>query len=123
MKILITIVVAATGILSFNGCYYDNEDELYNFVREEECDTTNVTYTQTIASIFSSNCNNCHSTSIASGNVVTDNYNDLAANIDAVWSSINYASGYTPMPQGGNKLSDCNLTKIKKWMDGGKLNN
>jgi hypothetical protein len=36
---------------------------------------------------------------------------------------ITHANGFPQMPKGGNKLSDCNIAKIKKWVDAGAPNN
>jgi hypothetical protein len=110
-------------VSGMNSCYYDNEDELYNFVNEEQCDTTNITYSQTIAPIMSNNCNSCHSSVATYGNIATDNYNDLVTNIEAIWGSANHFAGYSAMPKGGSKISDCNILKIQGWMQNGKPNN
>lgn len=32
-------------------------------------------------------------------------------------------TGPSPMPKGGNKLSDCDIQLIKSWIDNGILNN
>ncbi|HNF31171.1 MAG TPA: hypothetical protein PLU51_02075, partial [Bacteroidia bacterium] len=58
--------------LCISSCYYDVEDELYP--NTGNCDTLNITYSQTVAPIVSSNCKICHSASMAQGNVVIDTY-------------------------------------------------
>ena len=37
--------------------------------------------------------------------------------------AINHLNGYAAMPQGGGKLTDCEISKLQKWIDNGKLNN
>jgi len=37
--------------------------------------------------------------------------------------AIEHTPGFTPMPQFGDKLSDCNIAIIKAWINNGALNN
>ena len=109
--------------LLVSGCYYDKESELYP--NGPNCDTTGVmTYSGSIAPVMTGNCNVCHSGAVASGGVVTDNYDGLSvvAKNGALWAAVSW-SGPLQMPQGGDKLSDCDLTKIKKWVDAGSPDN
>jgi hypothetical protein len=121
-----------TGLLSLLAamllfsCYYDNEEYLYSGGGGPAgCDTTNVTYSNTVATLLANNCNGCHNSGFASAGIITSNHNDLMAivNDGSFWGSINHQSGYSPMPKNGSKLSGCNLLKIRKWLDDGALNN
>ena len=112
-------------LLMFTGCYNDNEYDLYPFA--SACDSSNVTYSQTISQIMTANCNVCHSTDYHNGNVVTDNYNRLSslaksAN-DSLWGSINHLSAFKPMTKNAAQLSSCDLGKIKHWINAGAPNN
>ena len=123
MKNLIRLT-AILLVFSFtlSGCYYDKENELYP---STACgDTTIVTYATSIAPVMVANCNVCHSTANPSGNVVTASYDDLSvvAKNGKLWASVNH-DGSFPMPKGLDKLSVCDLTKIKKWVDAGSPNN
>jgi len=123
-KILKSAFILSSLLLFFTGCYNDNEYDLYPFA-STACDSTNVTYSQTIAPIMSVNCNVCHSTAMASGGVITDSYTGLitvAAN-GKLWGGVSWASGFNPMPNGGSQLSPCDLGKIKKWINQGYPNN
>lgn len=124
MKNLIRII---SVILIFNfalpGCYYDKENELYPTTTG--CDTTGVmTYSKSVNPIIVANCNVCHSTAIASGGVITENYAGLSvvALNGKLWAAVNH-EGPIQMPQGADKLKVCDLTKIKKWVDAGAPNN
>ncbi len=111
-------------IMLFSKCYYDKEEELYKYSNMSACDTANVTYTGTIAPLMiNSNCNICHSHAAANGGIILDDYTNLSKNINRVWGSVNHFQGYVAMPQGGNMLSPCDLSKIKAWMNKGNLNN
>lgn len=106
-------------VLIFSGCYYDHADEIYP---SAACNPTAATYALDVAEIMNRNsCNSCHNSSLASGNVRTDTYNDLrvVAENGKLWGALNHMTGYVPMPQGANKISQCDLNKIKKWLDSG----
>ncbi|HNU47314.1 MAG TPA: hypothetical protein PKM40_00690 [Bacteroidia bacterium] len=109
--------------LCISSCYYDVEDELYP--NTGNCDTLNITYSQTVAPIISSNCKVCHSASMAQGNVVIDTYAAIKTYADngKLLGSLNHDSGYEPMPKNQNKLSDCNIKKISIWINQGTPNN
>jgi hypothetical protein len=119
----VVIILILLGLVSFNGCYYDSEEELYP--QAGSCDTTNVTYSGTISQIMSGNCNSCHSGSAPESNVKTDNYTDLKTIADngKLWGVVNHENGFSQMPKDLPKLSDCDLSKIRIWIDGGALNN
>ncbi|WP_191906983.1 c-type cytochrome domain-containing protein [Adhaeribacter soli] len=89
------------------------------------CDSTNVTYSRTIFPIIQSNCLGCHSGASASGGLNYSTHAGLAAvaRNGRLVGAVSHKAGYKSMPQGGNKLSDCNITLIKKWVRDGALNN
>lgn len=116
--LVFTLFFAST--LFLGGCYYDNEQDLYP---GGSCDTTGVTFNNSIAPIFSTYCNSCHSGSSPSAGISTDNYSSVVENIDRIVGAVNHADGYMPMPQGGNKLSACELSKINAWINLGKPEN
>ena len=122
-NIFVVAIIGIFGFWSLNSCYYDNEEELYP--NPVECDTTNITYSGTVVPILENNCYSCHNTVNQQGGIVVDNYDDLRVVIDngRFRGSINHLDGYSPMPQGGEKLNECNLTKINMWLDNGAPNN
>jgi hypothetical protein len=112
---LTSVIFLFSFLLS--GCYYDKQEELYPYA--SNCDTAGtMTYTGNIKSIMAANCNACHPNGNSTG-VVTVDYTGLkviAAN-GQLWSSVNWTG--TRMPKNMDKLSECDLTKIKKWVDHG----
>ena len=104
-----------TIALFISACYYDNKEDLYPF-DTESCDLDNVTYSGTVNSILVSSCVSCHQQSNPSGGVRLDNYNEVLKVVDngSLWGSINHEQGYSAMPLGGGKLSDCSLLQIKE---------
>ncbi|HCQ28866.1 MAG TPA: hypothetical protein DIU39_01185 [Flavobacteriales bacterium] len=107
------------------SCYYDNEQELYPIDPNASCDTLNVTYSGTISIILEAQCNGCHSGTIPAGGIKTDNYTDVKALVDngKLMGVIKHEPGYSPMPKGGQKLSDCDISKFEVWIRNGALNN
>lgn len=103
------------------SCYYDNEYDLYPFDPNQSCDTLNMVYTNDIKPILDNNCVSCHLTSNPSGGVQLDSYSQVKTVADngRLWGSINHEDGFSPMPQGGGKLGDCDLNKIKAWINDG----
>jgi mono/diheme cytochrome c family protein len=88
------------------------------------CDTTNVTFSGSVKPILETYCNGCHSGSAPSGGI---SYSTHAGTLPTAQSgslvgAIQHSAGYSAMPQGGNKLSDCQINKIKKWVALGAKN-
>ncbi len=119
-KYITGILFAGTLILS--GCYYDVEDELYpKDPLAPACNTDNVGYAARIEPIIRENCYACHSgTAVAGGNIMLEGHTNLK-NVDSakLYGSVSHTSNF-PMPKGGNKLPDCDIMAIKKWIDTGK---
>ncbi len=117
------VILLIVLIVNLQSCYYDNEEALYPSMGS--CDTTNVTYSGTIAPIMATNCNACHGGTIPNANVVTENYDGLKIIADdgRLEGTVNHRSGYTPMPKDRPQLSDCDLAKIRIWVKNGALNN
>lgn len=107
-----------------SGCYYDIEEQLYGL--NTPCDTSNVTYSTTVVPILqNSGCFICHSGATASGGIRIDDYSSLKMQVSngKLYGSISHSPGYSPMPQNGNKMTSCDLNKIKTWIDAGSPNN
>lgn len=117
-----SLILVTLLTLLFSGCYYDVEEELYS--NNGVCDTSSVTYTLTIAPIINSSCNSCHSGSAPSGNIDLSNYSNVKLQADngALYGSMSHDPNWSQMPQGGNKLDDCTLQKVKVWIDKGVPN-
>ncbi len=118
-------MVLAFSMMGLTGCYYDVAEELYPANGTTGCDTAAVTYSLTVKPILDQNCMSCHSQALQQGGVVLETH---AAVVNYVTSgellgAINHVSGFSPMPQGGPKLNDCNILKIETWVQKGALNN
>ena len=115
--------------ISLTSCYYDVDEELNPPLTNNDCDTTASKFAADIQPILNSNCatSGCHTAAVIAGGYVFDNYTDVKSTIvnDSARfiGSILQQTGYSPMPKGGGKLSDCNISKIKAWIASGAPNN
>ncbi len=89
------------------------------------CDTANVTFAATIRPILQLSCTSCHAGGNPPGQVNLSNYSGVKAAADngKLVGSITHASGFSAMPEGGAKLPDCTINKIKAWVNSGAPNN
>jgi mono/diheme cytochrome c family protein len=101
------------------------EQGALNLSCQNACDTSSYSYTAVIKPIITTNCQGCHSSTAASGGIDLSTYNGLKAKITdgRLWGSVNHYTGFSPMPKNAAKLSDCDLTKIRMWIDSGSPNN
>jgi hypothetical protein len=118
------IIIIAFSLFTFQSCYYDKEDLLYPF----DCDTTNITYSLTVTPIINDHCLACHGSSnynSLGGNLNLEGYNNIMVpvNSGALLNAIEHNAGYSPMPKNSPQLSDCNILKIKKWIEAGASDN
>lgn len=97
-----------------------------NLVCENICgDTVNVTYSLSIKPIIANKCQGCHSGTSPQGGIDLSTYTGVQTqtNNGKLWGSVNWSAGFVTMPQGGAKLSTCELTQIHKWITMGAPNN
>lgn len=86
-------------------------------------DTANVTFSKTIFPLIQTNCIGCHKAGSVSGGVLLDSYANIKIYVDnkRMWGSMNYLTGYSPMPP-SMKLTDCQLSVVQKWINNGAKN-
>ncbi len=91
----------------------------------QECDTTTVTFNDNVLPITNTYCKGCHSGNNPSGGIYLTDYNSIKASIETgrFVGSIEQLLGFSAMPQGGAKLSDCHIYQIKKWIKNGMPKN
>lgn len=110
---MVVIMVAAS-------CSYDKELLTVPCVVDDV-----VSFSTKVAPVVQSNCFSCHNNNFSLGNVVLEGYDNVkkVAVSGKLSGVINHAAGFSPMPKGGNKLDDCTIATIKKWIDNGTPNN
>ncbi len=107
----------------FTTCKNYNEEDLYP--APPACDTSNVTYSRTIIPILKNNCYECHSTMIASGGIILDTWEGVSLPAGNGWlvAVINHRPGFPQMPKGRDKLPDCDINQITRWVNIGYPDN
>lgn len=96
-----------------------------NSCQASACDTAAVTFSGSVKNILNNKCLGCHSGTAASGGINLSVYAVVKAKVDdgRLWGAINQLPGYSPMPKGGSKLSDCEIAQFRKWIAAGAPNN
>jgi hypothetical protein len=86
------------------------------------CDSTNVTYTLTIKPVLDSWCVGCHGGLNPENGLSLETYEEAVAcaNGGRLMGAIRQQPGYVAMPNGGGKLSSCEIALFQKWINTGK---
>ncbi len=70
-------------------------------------------------------CKGCHQPASLGGGIDLSTY--AAVKVQALngklMGSITQASGFSAMPKGGSKFSDCKIIQLQKWIAAGTPNN
>lgn len=127
MKKRILIGLALAGAILYS-CSKKSEDTISeNNGGGGDCDTVNMKYQENIVPILSSTCYTCHGANSNSGSngIILEGYENLKAKAETgtLLGVITHAPGFPPMPDGGAKLSDCNINKFRSWINNGMQNN
>ena len=103
------------------SCTYRNRQDIVNQV----CDTSNVTYSGTVAGLMTQYCTGCHGGSGPSAGIALETYAQVKfyASNGQLWGTMNHENGFKPMPQGTPKLDACTLSKLYAWIISGAPNN
>ncbi len=109
------------------GCANNKKDVLF------ACDSTKVSYKNSVIPILTNNCYRCHSSGNApsqGGGIILDNHSSIVNNwidTDPLGDGgrlVRDIKGIdNPMPKNGNKLNACEIAKIEHWIKEGALNN
>jgi hypothetical protein len=118
---LVFVVIAA-----LSSCYYDKKEILYP--ADNSCDTSGNTFSQKVKPILDKKCASCHGAGV---------YQSLggAINLDGYTNASNYSSPNgsllktitgdpsVPLMPPSGKLTDCEISQIRKWVNEGAVNN
>ena len=94
-----------------------------NLICDNGCDTALVTFSQVVFPILDNQCIGCHNDARADGNVNLANYSEIKKYVDdgSLYGSITHTGGYIAMPPSLIKMSDCNIDKIRIWIENGAI--
>jgi len=93
--------------------------------KSTSCDTSTVTLASSVRPILSQYCQGCHNNTSASGGVNLEDYTGLKTVVDdgRLLGAVRQEAGYSAMPQGQDKISDCNIGTLEIWIRNGAQNN
>lgn len=115
MKLHVLAMLFLLGMTMY-ACSDDDDDDV--------CDTMDITYSNTIASIMNSSCAvaGCH----VNGNEPNawfslEGYDNAkgAADFGRLVGAVSHESGFSPMPKGSDKLDPCTIDQIAAWVADG----
>jgi hypothetical protein len=115
MKKIIYFIVLSLACI-FAGCKKESKQAI------DPCSTANVTYSNFISGLLQSyGCTGCHNNQSAPNGINWEGYanSKTSALGGRVMGAITHAPGYSPMPKTGGKLTDCEINKVKAWIDAG----
>lgn len=124
MRKIFVVLFTLFVLITINGCYKDKEEELYKI----SCDTATVSYSIHIEPLVNKFCNACHgsniNTSLGAG-IDLQGYDNLKGNVDngKFLSSVIHDGNASFMPKNSEKLSDCHISLISKWIEDGARDN
>jgi hypothetical protein len=114
-----------SAITLFFSCTKNNKEDI--LAGQGPCNTTVTTYGEVVKPILDQFCNTsgCHNNVSLAAGLNLEDYNSLKpiALGDRFLGSLKHQSGFSPMPKGGDKLTDCQIEKIEKWVINGAQNN
>ncbi|RME94840.1 MAG: hypothetical protein D6772_14025 [Bacteroidetes bacterium] len=113
-------------VSSLTACYYDNEEELFQFVEEVDCSAVvRATFSADIEPLLITHCIRCHRNGREDGNVNLEGYDRVKPYVQngALIGTVNHEAGWPAMPPSGVKLPPCDIEKIRLWIADGAPNN
>ncbi len=97
---------------------------LNNSCQPTVCDTSNVSYSGTIAPLMANMCNGCHGHTYPDGGLDLTSYNvmNIIALDGRLAGSIQHQNFYYSMPPVGSGLSPCHIQQVLTWIQHGAPN-
>lgn len=120
-----SFVILSTMFLT--SCYYDNFGELKpeGSLNQSGCDTAaTISYSNHIVPLLQASCTGgCHNTVSSSFDLTNYSAVNSRALDGSLLGSVQWTYPYRSMPESSNKISDCDIAKIRLWISQGALNN
>lgn len=109
----------------FHSCYYDNKEELYQYVQQQDCQVSAASFTTDIVPLLTQHCNRCHRNGREDGNVNLEGYNNVKPYADngSLYGSTNHDPSFPVMPTNGIKIPFCQIEQMRIWVQDGSPNN
>jgi cytochrome c553 len=89
------------------------------------CDTANYSYSSRIKPLMITWCVGCHNSGSAGGGYDLSTYSGVSSSVvsNRLPGALQHLTGFSPMPKNTNKLSDCDINAVLKWINVGYPNN
>jgi hypothetical protein len=121
MKLTYTGILTTMVFLVILSCKNDNLEEVHPLLF---CDTIPaLTYENDIKPILAVSCgtddNNCHIPGGGQSDFTSYDETKAAAESGNLMGTILHLSGFPPMPNDGRPFDDCNINKIRAWINRG----
>lgn len=111
---------------SLSSCYYDKEETLYG---GGVCDTTAISFSQTVVPVLSVYCYRCHSAvnaPLEGQGLILEGYDNISIflqqNDQKFINSVKQNGLSKPMPP-DSKMDKCSIAFLEAWVLQGKKNN
>lgn len=115
MKKIPSFLLLFTAIF-FTACISEFQQGV---VKEGDCIPESLSYKNHVSPILSASCVSCHSGNSPSGGVLLSTYEEVKAMGESgkLLGSIKHEAGFSNMPKGSDKLSDCTIKIIETWIN------
>lgn len=131
-RLLFTFSLLTSLTFLLTNCVYNTEAELYPELPEEETpvDTCGlpdvVSYSSDIEELLVKHqCVACHETADPAGGITLEGYTNVVPYIEdgSLLGSIEYDPQWSRMPKGYDRVPDCEVAMIAKWIEQGYPDN
>lgn len=134
-RLLSTFSLITSMTFLLTNCVYNTETELYPEPPEEEeevvpVDTCGlpdvVSYAQHVEDLLIKHqCVACHENADPAGGITLEGYNNVVPYIEdgSLLGSIEYDPQWSRMPKSYDRMPDCEVAMIAKWIDQGYAEN
>lgn len=116
----------------YAGFTQGQKDIVYKWIQQgaknnscNGCDTTLFTFSGAVSPLINTFCKGCHNPTSLGGGIDLSTYATVKTQAlnGKLMGSIKHAAGFSAMPKGGSKWSDCQITQVQKWISAGTPNN
>lgn len=114
--------------LLLTSCYFDNEEDLFQYVDQAgggSCEVMTAEFTADIVPLLTAYCTRCHQDRRTDGNVNLEGYDRVIpyANDGSLLGSTKHEAGFAAMPPSGGLIPACDIQKLTVWIEAGAPNN
>ncbi len=121
LKNLSFLLIICASVLAVMSCGDDDDDPTDPTV----CETENLTYDNWAKDYIDGSCatSGCHNADFATNMVPFGMFDyestEAAVGFGRIIGAIKRESGFSPMPKGGEMVSDCDISKMEAWIADG----